>query len=223
MNEGVRIRHALILAAGRGNRMRPLTDRLPKAMAPFRGSTLIGQSLDNIRHQVDRMHVTVGYKSAMLAEYLMTAGVDSVLKTESRGNAWWIGNTLMRHLDEPVLVLTCDNVTEIDVRLLEQEYALIGSPAGMIVPVRPIDGVEGDFVEACLGRVNRIGREIRSELYASGIQVLNPSRVADIAGECEEFYTVWRSMIAVGELGCASPYPRPWFSIDTLEQLARSH
>jgi NDP-sugar pyrophosphorylase family protein len=202
--------------------MRPLTDRLPKALAPYRGSTLIGQSLDSLRHQVDRIHVTVGYKSAMLAEYLMTASVDSVLNTSGRANSWWIHNTLMRHLDEPVLVLTCDNVTELDVAFLSTEYERIGRPAGMIVPVRPIEGVDGDFVEVSEGRVLAIGRGLRSDLYASGIQVLNPFRTAGLCPDGGDFYSVWQALVQAGELGCSALYPLPWFSIDTLEHLVRT-
>jgi len=34
------IRHAIIMAAGRGMRMAPLTDAIPKPMAPYNGTTL---------------------------------------------------------------------------------------------------------------------------------------------------------------------------------------
>ena len=44
-----KINHALIMAAGRGIRMQPLTDNLPKAMAPFNGSTLISEGIKELK------------------------------------------------------------------------------------------------------------------------------------------------------------------------------
>ena len=45
MSDAGQIKHALIMAAGRGMRMRPMTDTIPKAMAPFRGETLIANGI----------------------------------------------------------------------------------------------------------------------------------------------------------------------------------
>jgi hypothetical protein len=59
-------------------------------------------------------------------------------------------------------------------------------------------------------------------MYCSGVQVLNPMRVASIVQDSSPgFYFVWNQLIAVQQLGASSVYPKPWFSVDTLEQLAR--
>ena len=44
------ITDVLIMAAGRGNRMKPLSDIIPKAMAPYKGTTLIGNVLKNFQN-----------------------------------------------------------------------------------------------------------------------------------------------------------------------------
>ena len=208
------IQHALIMAAGRGNRMRPLTDILPKAMLPYKGDTLIGNSLAMLRQCVSHIHVTVGYKSAMLAQYLMTVGVDSILNTEGHGNAWWLRQTLMRHLDEPVLVLTCDNITQLDSNFLTVEYSRLNAPACMVVPVVPIPMIAGDYIDHENGVVTRIQRQIPTDIYCSGIQVLNPARVAALAESAkDDFYAVWQRLIAERQLGVARVYPEAWFSV----------
>lgn len=215
------IRHALIMAAGRGNRMRPFTDRLPKSMAPLKNDTLIGHNLLKLGNQVSQVHITVGYKKTILAKYLLEKGVATILNTEGHGNAWWLQNTLMRYVDEPVLVLTTDNITEVDVRWINAEYEACGSPAGMIVPTQPVEGIAGDFLVYEGSLVQKVARDQRSDRYCSGIQVVNPSRVAAIINDCDvdDFYAVWHGLIRASQLRTAGIYPYQWYSVDTLEQL----
>ena len=125
------------MAAGRGVRMMPLTAVIPKPMAPYLGSTLIADGIRRIRGHVDVIHITVGYKGPKLAEHVIELGVDCVYNTSGKGNSWWIYNTMLKYLDEPLLVLTCDNVVELDFEQLEREYARHNSPACMVVPVAP--------------------------------------------------------------------------------------
>jgi NDP-sugar pyrophosphorylase family protein len=219
------IQHALIMAAGRGNRMRPLTDELPKPMLNYRGDTLIGNNLHMLRSNVPHVHVTVGYKKAMLSEYLMTrGGVDTIINTEGRGNAWWIQHTLMAFIDEPVLVLTTDNITEMDIEFLSNEYQRLGQPPCMVVPVLPIVGVDGDYIEQDDGVVLSLQRERPMESYCSGIQVLNPKRVVDLAeSDMDGFYEVWTMLMEQQLLKVSRLYPKTWFSVDTLEQLVKAN
>lgn len=223
MTDNKSIEHALIMAAGRGNRMRPITNILPKAMLPYKEDTLIGNSLSMLSQCIKYVHVTVGYKKAMLAEYLMIKGVDTIINTEGHGNAWWISNTLMKHIDEPILVLTTDNITEIDLEFLLSEYNRLNNPICMLVPVVPIPGVDGDYIEHQNGVVKSLQRSKPMDTYCSGIQVLNPAQVHRLAGDNENFQTVWNILIQNNMLKVSDIYPKIWFSIDTLENLATIH
>lgn len=215
------IRHVLIMAAGRGNRMRPLTDVIPKAMLPYKNGTLIGHSLAMLRQDTHYIHVTVGYKSATLAQYLLNVGnVATMFNTENHSNSWWVYNTLMRHVNEPVLVLTCDNITELDLGFLDAEYVRTGEPACMIVPVTPIPGIEGDYITHDGEFVTALQRHTPTDLYCSGIQILNPARVVALTQGDDSFYSLWNQLITQRHLKISSVYPNKWFSVDTLEQLA---
>ena len=102
------------MAAGRGNRMRPLSDLIPKALVPFKGNALIDNSIEQLYEVVDKIHITVGYKKVDLATHLLSSSsVDSIINTSGKENVWWIFNSLMRDLDSPVLVLTCDNLVDL--------------------------------------------------------------------------------------------------------------
>lgn len=215
----MKINYALIMAAGRGMRMMPLTDTIPKAMAPYNGTTLIASGIEKIKKQVPNVYITVGYKGAILAQHVIEHNVSGIFNTEGKDNAWWIFNTLMRYLDEPVYILTCDNVVELDFALLEKEYFDFGAPPCMVIPVQPISGLEGDFIFHENNVVTELSREKSSDIYCSGIQILNPKKINDLMPNSQNFYDIWSALIEQRQLFCGNIYPNKWYAVDTLEQL----
>ncbi len=215
-----KITYALIMAAGRGSRMMPLTDVIPKAMAPYAGSTLIANGIDRIRKYIPHIYITVGYKGPILAQHVIEHHVSGIFNTTGKDNAWWIFNTLMKELDEPVFLLTCDNVTELDFELIEREYFEFGAPACMVVPVKPVPGLEGDYIFHDGNVVRKLDRNDPSEMYCSGIQVLNPKKINCLIEEADNFYDVWSRLIDIKQLYCGDVYPSKWYVADTLQQLS---
>jgi NDP-sugar pyrophosphorylase family protein len=207
------------MAAGRGTRMAPLTNIIPKPMAPLWGSTLIANGIEKLLPHVPNLHITVGYRGAELAKHVIELGVHSVFNTEGKGNAWWIFNTLMKCVDEPILVLTSDNVTDLNIETLLGEYIRLGSPACMVVPVLPVDGLIGDFIHHEHNRVVKLDRNDPAQSYCSGIQLLNPAKINELMVPVEDFGEVWNSLIELGQLYSSSIYPDKWFTIDTIDQL----
>jgi NDP-sugar pyrophosphorylase family protein len=214
------LRHAVIMAAGRGQRMMPLTHVVPKPMAPYAGSTLIAHGLGRVLRRIPAVHVTVGYKGAMLAQHVIEHGASSVINTEGKSNSWWIYDTLLSPLDEPICVLTCDNVVDLNFDLLEKDYIRLGERACMLVPVRPVEGLEGDFIFHRNQVVTAVDRHRRSDIYCSGIQVLNPRAICRLTRDDGDFYSVWRQLISQEQLVVSSVYPKEWFAVDTLGDLA---
>ncbi|MGV3631022.1 MAG: nucleotidyltransferase family protein [Bacteroidota bacterium] len=220
----MKINHALIMAAGRGQRMMPLTNEIPKAMAVVDGITLISKGIDNIRRHLDNLFITVGYKGAMLAGHVIEHNVTAVFNTEGKGNAWWIFNTLLKHVDEPVFVLTCDNIIELDFDSLSKDYFAQGAPACMIVSVTPVPGLEGDYILTDEeNHILELNRNKQTDIYCSGIQIINPYKVNQLAENCEDFYEVWSTLMAEKEMKCSNIQPSKWISIDTLEQLNKAN
>jgi NDP-sugar pyrophosphorylase family protein len=213
------IKYALIMAAGRGSRMMPLTAALPKAMAPYDQSTLIAQGIQAISQYVPNVYVTVGYKGNILADHVISQGIRGLFDTSERDNAWWIFNTLMSCLDEPVYVLTCDNVVSLNFSLIEADYYRLGSPACMVVPVKPVSGLDGDYISQANNVITKLSRDSPTTSYCSGIQVLNPFHIAQMMPPQDDFYGVWSNLIIHQQLKCSSVYPEKWFVADTLQQL----
>jgi NDP-sugar pyrophosphorylase family protein len=214
-----KINHAIIMAAGRGIRLMPLTSVIPKPLVPYLDTTLIGYGIKKLRTHLDNIHITAGYKGSILAQHVMELGVSSIFDTTNHGNSWWIYNTLLSLLDEPLMVLTCDNIVELDVDLLAQEYEELGQPACMLIPVKPVEGLEGDYIFEKKNLVYKLDRSVPSDIYCSGIQVINAVKINKLTTPCESFYDVWRQLIKEKQVYSSKVYPKKWFSVDTIDHL----
>src|ERR1035437_4796380 len=107
-------KHLVILAAGRSVRMWPLTEYVPKAMALADDKTLLQINVAKYKSLGFNIHLTVGYKSDILSPHALSLGVDTLVNTNGTGNAWWIYNSILSKFNEPVMILTCDSLMEIN-------------------------------------------------------------------------------------------------------------
>ena len=158
----------------------------------------------------------------MLSSHVIEQNVSAVFNTEGKGNAWWLYNTLIKTINEPIFVLTCDNVLEMNFDLFLKDYIKQGSPACMIIPVKPVPGIEGDYIIKDKNNVvEKFDRNIPTDLYCSGIQIINPFKVNEITNAKQDFNEVWNQLISVNQLLCSNLIPDNWYSVDSLEQLEK--
>ena len=213
------IEHVIILAAGRGTRLMPLTKKMPKALVRLQNQSLILHGLKKIRKYAKNIHITVGYRGSMLAEHVIKNRVNSVINTEGKGNCWWVFNFPFNMLNAPVLVLTCDNITKINFRKIFIDYYKKKQPHCMLIPVKPIPGLEGDYIHQKENVVKRLSRKTKSEIYCSGIQVLNPKKINNLMSEKKDFVQLWNFLIKKNKLVVSDIVPDKWFTIDNVKQL----
>ena len=60
---------ALILAAGEGTRLRPLTYKIPKPLIDVCGRPIVGYALEQLYQKVDELILVIGYKGEQIKEY----------------------------------------------------------------------------------------------------------------------------------------------------------
>lgn len=82
---------AVILAAGRGRRLRPLTDTRPKALLPIGGQTVLGRLCEQVTSHVERIIIVTDYLGQQIREQVGTAVAGTpvvyVEQPERRGTA----------------------------------------------------------------------------------------------------------------------------------------
>ncbi|MDB6172325.1 MAG: Nucleotidyl transferase [Chthoniobacteraceae bacterium] len=67
------VQKAVLLAAGRGTRMRELTDELPKPMIPVRGKPILQHIVEGLRDAgVERILIVVGYRADVVRDFFGT-------------------------------------------------------------------------------------------------------------------------------------------------------
>lgn len=111
--------NALLLAAGRGTRLQPLTDYIPKCLVPIHGVPLIQYWLEAIQGTViNNVYVNKHYLSGMVGEYLDSVSPDYILKHFYEPKLLGTGGTL-KTLAKNIgsascLIAHADNLTKFD-------------------------------------------------------------------------------------------------------------
>ena len=108
------ISSAMLLAAGLGTRMRPLTDTQPKPMIPVGGRPMIDTLLDKLDEAgVSRVVVNMHYLADRLEQHLSDRKKPAIIVSDERGGLLDSGGGVLKalpHLDETFMVLNADTV-----------------------------------------------------------------------------------------------------------------
>jgi len=106
----------LILAAGLGTRLRPLTDIVPKCLVDVGGKPMLQHWLEKIEKLDEKpteVFVNLFYKKDLVKEFLhgfkTSFPIKSVDEKKLLGTGGTLLNLIRKHNDEDMLVIHCDN------------------------------------------------------------------------------------------------------------------
>ena len=118
-----------------------------------------------------------------------------------------------------MLVLTCDNIIDLDIFYLKKQIKLYKKAACILVAVKPDLRFDGDYLFSKKNRVLKIERKNESSLYASGIQILNPYLINKMTKKTDDFKEIWSQLIKKKKLYHTDIYKKKWLAIDSVKQL----
>ena len=175
---------AMVLAAGLGTRLRPLTDTRPKALVELNGRTLLEINLTHLREfGVTDVIVNVHHFADMVAEYLaakqnfgmrIAISREDELLLDTGGGlkkaAWFFQKDAS---DEPFLLHNVDVVSDIDLRNVMEFHRSQQALATLAVQQRP-SSRQLLFDDSGLLCGRRFEKEQRTELarHAEPLQTL---------------------------------------------------
>lgn len=202
-----RVRRAMVMAAGKGTRMRPLTDTMPKPLVPFAGKPLIDHVLDRLEEAgIEEAVVNVHHFADMLEAHLAARKSPRIVISDERAELLDTGGGTKKALpllgEEPILTFNSDSVWAEELGSNLAELIAAWDPERMDAllmiaeAARTIGYVgRGDFTMDASGLLSRRGPSTTAPFMFAGVQIVKPALFAD--GPAGPFSTnlVWDRLI----------------------------
>jgi len=226
---------AMILAAGLGTRLRPLTDHLPKPLLPLNGRPLIEYTLLLLRRSgITEVVINLHYQG------------DKIMRALGDGSRWGMklryseepeilgtGGGIKKAeaflSDGPFLVINSDILVEIDLDRIIGFHRRNQAAATLVLREDPeVDrwgavGVDsGQRIRQLLGRPDWTGEALAKRMF-TGIHVMDPRVLNYIAAS--GFSTIidaYVEMLRKGEKLLGPIHPGYWNDIGTPERYRRA-
>lgn len=232
---------AVILAAGFGTRLRPLTDNKPKALVETNGQTLLELCIHRLAAEgANRIAVNVHHFGDMMIDYLSSRKwpVEVVVSDErslllNTGGGVKKAASLLS-ANEPVLVHNVDILSHISLKTMREEHLTNGNGATLAVSQR---NTKRQLIFDGAGRLcgwhNRESGEklwsvdqpsLVKELAFSGIWIINPDTVARLP-EAGHPYPIIPELLKIAShsrIGAFEHRGDDWLDVGTPEKLAKA-
>ena len=119
---------ALLLAAGLGTRLRPVTDTIPKCLVPIHGKPLLDYWLNSLFHGgIERVLINTHYLAGAIEDHLCRSPWKDRVALVHEEELLGTGGTVLANRaffkERAFLVAHADNLTELDVRAFEASHA----------------------------------------------------------------------------------------------------
>jgi N-acetyl-alpha-D-muramate 1-phosphate uridylyltransferase len=224
----------MIMAAGLGTRMRPLTNDKPKPMVKVAGKPLIDHAIDRLAAAgVTTVVVNVHYRAELLKEHLRQRGDGvKIYISEETDELLGTGGGVVKAMHyfegEPFFIHNSDSIwiegyghalDRMIARWNPDEMDALLLMASLVSTIGYEGG--GDFVMDADGRLARVPEARVSPFAFPGVQIVHPRLFADAPKGAFSTNLVWDRSIAKGRL-FGIRLEGTWMHIGTVEALEDS-
>ena len=180
-------KRAMVLAAGLGTRMHPLTDRMPKPLVAVAGKPLIDHVLDRLAEAgVERAVINVHHFAEQIEKHLASRTKPKIVISDERGSLLGTGGGVVKALshlgDAPFFHINSDTIwiDSVKPNLARLAAAFDAVAMDALLLLAPSTGSigyagRGDYAMAADGRLRRRAeREVAPFVFA-GAAILSPA------------------------------------------------
>lgn len=230
MTDGTAVDTAMVLAAGLGIRMRPLTDDRPKPMVMLAGRTLLDRALDRIfAAGVRRAVVNTYYRAEVIHAHLAGRPEITISHEEERLET---GGGVRRALpalgDRPFFAVNSDAVWLDGPVPALSRLARAWDDAAMdaLLLLQPVGaatgyGGRGDFHRAADGTLRRRAADETAPFIFAGVQILHPRLFDGAPDGAFSLNLLFDKAQEAGRL-FGLVHDADWFHVGTPEELAQT-
>ena len=226
----------IILAAGKGTRLQPLTYAIPKPLLPVGGRPVIEYVIDNLKKckKIEKIYIGVSHMRDALQQYF--EHVDYGIEIELvRTLGWETGGDLKiiameKEIDDTVFVAYGDNITKLDVNDMYSFHEKTGKRGTVALFEVPWEDVPRFGVAELNGSVVKkfvekpAAAEARSNLANAGYYFLEPEALAMLEiRKAKVEQTLFPQLVKSNELAgyvCKIPY---WLDIGTIDSYRKAN
>jgi MurNAc alpha-1-phosphate uridylyltransferase len=216
---------AMILAAGLGKRMRPLTASQPKPLVRVAGRALIDHALDRLAEAgIARAVVNVHYLADALEAHVLARETPKVTISDERALLLETGGGMIKalpQLPDPFFALNADNIWLDGPKSAFQDLSRRWNPDTMdalllVVPHARAENFRGpgDFHKDPVGRLSRRRDPRIAPFIYTGIQLVSHRLLRDAPAGAFSTNVLWNRAMAEGRLYGLS-FTGRWFEVGT--------
>ena len=210
---------AIILAGGRGKRLKPITDYVPKPLVPIRNIPIIEWQIKYLKNfGIDEIIVCTGYKQETIENYLNIKKIKIGIKYSVEKSPLGTGGAIKKAgkliNEESFLVINGDIITNMDLNKLTKKPNAIAS-----IELQTNFGI----LETKNDKITKFRekKELVDCWMNAGIYHLEKKILKDLSSKGDIEKTVFPEYAKKGKLNIVKFKKVKWYSIDSFKDMER--
>ena len=211
---------AIILAGGRGKRLTPITDYVPKSLVPVKNIPIIEWQIKYLKkYGVNEVIICTGYKTKMIENYLSMKNMGVKIKFSIEKSPLGTGGAIKKAgrmiNDKSFFVINGDTITNIDLLKLTKQQNSIAS-----IELRTKFGI----LETDGNKISKFKekKEISDLWMNAGIYYLQKEILKDLPNKGDIEKTLFPEYAKKGKLNTIKFKQIKWYSIDSIKDIEES-